>query len=288
MAKLFTPNDPAWADEELVESPLHKVLDGEGDPIPGNVTNLAETMAAVNALLAALATGAKIELATEVTVAGTSLTATRMNNIEDGLDAVDAAVNVEGHDAKTTPVDADEVNLWDSIASAWKSLSWANIKTTLKTYMDTLYLALVAPGTSGNVLTSNGTAWTSAAPSSGGEVKVRGFVSNPQAVYAQRARIVIMRADAALTITRIHIHCSDTSPTAELAGDLKFADDINVGGFANATIIDVCDTTNGVVTITTGFDDATVPSGKYVYFQMDASPHADIKDFYIEVFYTYD
>jgi hypothetical protein len=30
-----------------------------------------------------------------------------------------------------------------------------------KTYFDTLYLALVAPGTSGNVLTSNGSAWTS-------------------------------------------------------------------------------------------------------------------------------
>jgi hypothetical protein len=97
-----------------------------------------------------------------------------------------------------------------------------------------------------------------------------------------------MRADAALTITRIHIHGSDTTPTSELAGDLKFADDINTGGFANAVVIDVCDTTNGVVTITTGFDDATVPSGKYIYFQMDASPHADWKDFYIEVFYTYD
>lgn len=121
-----------------------------------------------------------------------------------------------------------------------------------------------------------------------GEKKVRGFVSNPQAVYSQRAQIVMFRAEAAITITRIHIHCYDTSPTAELAGDLKFADDINNGGFANATIIDVCDTTNGVVTITSGFDDATVPSGKYVYFQMDASPHADIKDFYIEVYYMED
>lgn len=115
-----------------------------------------------------------------------------------------------------------------------------------------------------------------------------GFVSNPQAVYAQRAQIIMFRAPSAITITRIHIHCSDTSPTAELAGDLKFADDINAGGFANATIIDVCDTTNGVVTITSGFDDATVPSGKYIYFQMDASPHADILDFYIEVYYTVD
>jgi len=98
----------------------------------------------------------------------------------------------------------------------------------------------------------------------------------------------MFRASAALTITRIHIACYDYSPTAEFAGDLKFADDINNGGFANATIIDVVDTTNGVTTIVAGFDDATVPSGKYVYLQMDASPHADIKDLYIEVYYTLD
>jgi hypothetical protein len=118
--------------------------------------------------------------------------------------------------------------------------------------------------------------------------KLRGFVSNPQAVYAQRAQIVLMRADAALTITRIHIVGPDITPGAELAGDLKFADDQITGTFANATVIDVCDTTSGVFTATSGFDDATVPSGKWIYFQMDASPNADWKDFSIEVFYTYD
>ena len=119
-----------------------------------------------------------------------------------------------------------------------------------------------------------------------GVQKVRALIVQPQAVYIIRPQIPLFRADAALTITRIHIHCNDTTPTSELAGDLKFADD--AAAFANAVVIDICDTTGGVRTITTGFDDATVPSGKYIYFQMDAAPHDDISEIYLEVFYTYD
>jgi hypothetical protein len=44
---------------------------------------------------------------------------------------------------KTTPVDADEMPLVDSAASnVLKKLTWANLKATLKTYLDTLYQAL--------------------------------------------------------------------------------------------------------------------------------------------------
>lgn len=113
-----------------------------------------------------------------------------------------------------------------------------------------------------------------------------GFVSNPQAVYAQRAQIPIFRAPSAITITRIHIETNQTAQ--ELAGDLKFADDIKDGSFANAAVIDVCDTTSGDFLATSGFDDATVPAGKEIYFQMDASPNAAIKDFKLEIYYTVD
>lgn len=42
--------------------------------------------------------------------------------------------------AKTTPVDADEIPLVDSAASfGLKRLTWANLKLTLKPYLDTLY-----------------------------------------------------------------------------------------------------------------------------------------------------
>ena len=151
----------------------------------------------------------------------------------------------------------------------------------------TVLMSYVAPGTSGNVLTSNGTAWESAAPASGDGTKTfRGTISNPQAVYAQAASLPIMKADAALTITGIYI---DTRQTAEeMAGDLKFADDQTIGSLANATVIDVCDTTSGVFSATSGFDDATVPSGKYIYYQFDASPNAAIKDFTLRITYTYD
>lgn len=48
--------------------------------------------------------------------------------------------------SKPTPVDADEVPLVDSAASnVLKKLTWANVKATLKTYFDTLYVALNGP-----------------------------------------------------------------------------------------------------------------------------------------------
>ena len=47
--------------------------------------------------------------------------------------------------SKTTPVDADQVGLIDSAASnVLKNLTWSNIKATLKTYFDTLYVGVSA------------------------------------------------------------------------------------------------------------------------------------------------
>jgi hypothetical protein len=73
----------------------------------------------------------------------TAAYATKLDGIEasaDVTDAVNVGSSIHGATAKTTPVDGDTAPLIDSAASnVLKKVTWANIKTTLKTYFDTLY-----------------------------------------------------------------------------------------------------------------------------------------------------
>lgn len=72
----------------------------------------------------------------------TDLTATQVRtiiNVASGADVTGTAITALA--TKTTPVDADAVVITDSAASdAPKRTTWANIKATLKTYLDTLYV----------------------------------------------------------------------------------------------------------------------------------------------------
>jgi len=66
-----------------------------------------------------------------------------------------------GLTSKTTPVDADETYLRDSEDSgASKKLTWVNVKATLKTYFDTLYLALTGGTVAGGTRTTSGSTLT--------------------------------------------------------------------------------------------------------------------------------
>jgi hypothetical protein len=115
---------------------------------------------------------------------------------------------------------------------------------------------------------------------------LRGTLTDPPGYQAIDTQIPIWIAtDAAITITSIKISC-DADPTTELDLDLKFAD--APIGWANATLIDVCDTTAGVFSATSGFDDATVPSGKVIYFEFGAAPDAATLWFTFEIQFTYD
>lgn len=70
----------------------------------------------------------------------------------DVTDAGNVGSSIHGATAKTTPADADTIPAIDSEASnVLKKVTWANIKSTLKTYFDTLYNKYVHPNHSGDV-----------------------------------------------------------------------------------------------------------------------------------------
>jgi hypothetical protein len=65
---------------------------------------------------------------------------TKPNASPETIITIGALIN--GAAEKTTPIDADLVGLVDSVAAnILKKLSWENIKATLKTYFDSLYIA---------------------------------------------------------------------------------------------------------------------------------------------------
>lgn len=70
---------------------------------------------------------------------------------------IDSDVNItddiENGTDKATPIDADKLSLWDSVASALKTLTWANLKAVLKTYFDSLYVRLTTNQTVAGVKT---------------------------------------------------------------------------------------------------------------------------------------
>lgn len=61
-----------------------------------------------------------------------------------------------GLDAKTTPIDADVVVIGDSADSnRARKVTWSNVKATLKTYFDTLYLVVGSITSSGLTMTTS-------------------------------------------------------------------------------------------------------------------------------------
>lgn len=96
MAKLYTKN--TWADEVLAGDERYNILDDNGDPIESTV---------------------QIELATAVAQAGTAVDADKMNNIEDGIDAIDDRL-----DDLETGIDSGMVDYSDtSTITGWSSFS---------------------------------------------------------------------------------------------------------------------------------------------------------------------
>lgn len=112
------------------------------------------------------------DLITDGTInkAYTAAEKTKLGNIEENADVTDAvnvASSIHGVNGKTTPVDTDTLPTIDSAASnSLKKITWANIKATLKTYTDTLYIGSVVDDTTpqlGGNLDVNGKTFTQTA-----------------------------------------------------------------------------------------------------------------------------
>lgn len=168
---VITGTDPtqlsSWTQMSYPSAPVTSVagktgvvsLDKTDVGLP-NVDNTSDTNKPVSTAQAA-AIAAKEPVQTAVSQAeaeaGTS-TATRSWTVERVWQAIAAKLAlgtwISGATAKATPVDGDTVPLADSAASnVLKSVTWANVKATLKTYFDTLYQAAGTYLTPSNTVT---------------------------------------------------------------------------------------------------------------------------------------
>ena len=62
--------------------------------------------------------------------------------VEHNADGTHKPAIISGQTNKATPVDADVFLLWNSVGSVFAKLTWANVKSTLKTYFDTIYAVI--------------------------------------------------------------------------------------------------------------------------------------------------
>lgn len=87
---------------------------------------------------------------------------TKLNGIETAADVTDAnnvGSSIHGSSPKTTMADADKVAIIDTEAlNVLKTLSWAYVKSILKTYFDSLYAVVSGFTTSGDITLGENTA----------------------------------------------------------------------------------------------------------------------------------
>ena len=172
------------------------------------------------------------------------------NPITDAVNWVaEGSTNYSALTAKTTPVDADLIAIADSTSSfSLKKLTWANIKATLKTYFDTLYLALTGAQTVDGVKTFSSSPIVPT-PTSNTQVANKAYVDTVSPTWTANDT----RAKTALNAT-------GTAPIYACRAWVNFdgAGSVSIGGSGNVSSI----TDNGVGNYTVNFTTA-MPDALY-------------------------
>lgn len=169
-------------------------------------------------------------------------TAAQGTKADSALQSTDVAPTIHAATGKSTPVDADELGLVDSAASnVLKKLTWANLKATLKTYLDTLYQTKLT-STPRELLTGNRTYYVR----TDGSDSNTGLVNNSGGAFAtiQKAVDVAASLDGSIYDVTIQLGVAGTYPGALLkhfvgAGTLNI-----IGNSANPSNYTI--TKNGV------------------------------------------
>jgi hypothetical protein len=278
----------------------------------GNVTNVATSDTAYDATSWDANTDAATKNAIRDKVE-TMDTAIGLNTAKDtnvttnlSLGAVDATTMVvassDGTDATLIEADTNNAGLlgadkWDEIVA--NSLKDTNVSTNLSEGTSTTTTVDVnsSDGTNATLVaasTSRAGLLTKAkfdevvvntAHTTANTTKTFALtVLDPTATQALTNEVFIAWTNAAITITKIQVEL-DTATA--VTADLKWADDFVA--LTNAALIDVIDTAaTGKFTATSGFDDATIASGKGIYLSFDGAPSATPKQYHLQISYTID
>lgn len=128
--------------------------------------------------------------------------------------------------SKDTPIDADELALWDSVTATLNKLTWANLKAILKAYFDTLYLKLTGGNLTGalneakgNDIASNTT--TDIGAATGNYVNVTGTtaITGLGTIQAGTRRIVTFSGILTLTHHATSLILPSAANITTAAGD---------------------------------------------------------------------
>lgn len=188
---------------------------------------------------------------------------TNLNN--DKIETSAIGVTVQAYDAQLadiaglTPTD-NGVVIGDGTHFVVES--GATLKTSLGLTIGTDVMAYVAPSTSGNVLTSNGSAWTSAAPASGAATV--GAFSNLVASATGASANVTVTADELVVENSSNSYQALRSVSLTIAGTTTGANALDSGAIAGSTWYSIWVIWNGTTTaglLSTSATSPTLPVG---------------------------